>query len=97
VQQAHTVEEQRAGRRRSPRPVDRDADDQDSAAQDSGALSDREGYNPGFVGRRVMMPTLTSFATESFGNPYVLPSTGKNSCCVSVLDTVGFTLHLQYR
>jgi hypothetical protein len=78
VPQTHTVKEQRSQRRTRRNSDDAGEDGLASADSDGGALSDRAGYDPKFLGRRVMLPMLSSWATESFGNPFVLPSTGED-------------------
>lgn len=82
VPQTHTVEEQRS-QRRTRRDFDDAGEDGfvsagSAADSDGGSLSNREGYDPKFLGRRVMLPMLSSWATESFGNPFVLQSTGQD-------------------
>jgi hypothetical protein len=78
VPHTHTVEKQRSQRR--PRRNSDDAGETGwaSADSDGGALSDRAGYDPKFLGRRVMLPVLSSWAAESFGNPFVLPLAGED-------------------
>lgn len=67
--------DEKKNKQRPPRDSDRGAS---SGEEEAGgdALAGRKGYDPTFLGVRVMLPSLSSWATERFGQPFVLPTTG---------------------